>query len=80
MICRKVLRDFEKELREEYDKVLSEKLKEQYEAFAKFSQDQIRRQHDAITPSCKFSFYCFQNGNFFFKKIVVTLKKFLKLF
>lgn len=51
LICRKVFRDFEKELREEYDRVLSEKMHEQYAAFVKFSQDQIRKNCDATTPS-----------------------------
>ena len=37
------MREREEALREEYDKVLSEKLAEQYDAFVKFTYDQIQR-------------------------------------
>lgn len=48
-----MLREKESEIREEYDNVLTTKLAEQYEAFVKFTYDQIQRNYDA-TPSCKY--------------------------
>lgn len=56
MICERLLREQELEIREEYDNVLSAKLAEQYDAFVKFTYDQIHRnytQHNAA-PSCKY--------------------------
>jgi len=43
LICERLVREREEALREEYDKVLSEKLAEQYDAFVKFTYDQIQR-------------------------------------
>ncbi|XP_026472484.1 akirin-like [Ctenocephalides felis] len=50
MICEKMLREREIELREQYDRVLTAKLAEQYDAFVKFTYDQIQRRYEA-TPS-----------------------------
>lgn len=41
-ICQRMLDEREKELREEYGKILVTKLDEQYDTFVKFTQDQIR--------------------------------------
>lgn len=55
MICERMLREREVEIREEYDNVLSTKLAEQYDAFVRFTQDQIHRHYTNTTaPSCKF--------------------------
>lgn len=43
LICERMLKERERELREEYDKVLNTKLAEQYDAFVKFSYDQVQR-------------------------------------
>ena len=43
LICERLVREREEALREEYDKVLSDKLAEQYDAFVKFTYDQIQR-------------------------------------
>uniref|UniRef100_A0A1B6FFW5 Akirin n=1 Tax=Cuerna arida TaxID=1464854 RepID=A0A1B6FFW5_9HEMI len=51
LICRKILMDFEKDLRQEYEKILDEKLAEQYDTFAKFSQDQLQKRFNTMTPS-----------------------------
>ena len=45
MVCQRKLQEREEELREEYDKVLSGKLAEQYDAFVRFSRDQIERKY-----------------------------------
>lgn len=50
-----MLREKESEIREEYDNVLTAKLAEQYDAFVKFTYDQIQKNYDS-TPSCKLHF------------------------
>lgn len=50
-----MLRERESEIREEYDNVLTSKLAEQYDAFVKFTYDQIQRNYSSQTaPSCKY--------------------------
>lgn len=56
LICERMLREKECEIREEYDNVLTAKLAEQYDAFVKFTYDQIQRNFQA-TPSCKYTWY-----------------------
>lgn len=53
MICERMLRERETLLREEYDQVLTSKLAEQYDAFVKFTYDQIQKRYEAA-PSCKY--------------------------
>lgn len=48
-----MLKEREESLREQYDAVLNTKLAEQYDAFVKFTYDQIQRRYEAA-PSCKF--------------------------
>lgn len=43
LICERMLREREEELRQYYDRVLNDKLAEQYDAFVRFTQDQIHR-------------------------------------
>ncbi|XP_019851261.1 PREDICTED: akirin-2-like isoform X3 [Amphimedon queenslandica] len=43
MICQRMLKEREETLKAEYDKILSAKLLEQYDAFVKFSHDQVER-------------------------------------
>lgn len=50
-----MLKEREDELREQYDQVLANKLAEQYDAFVKFTYDQIQRRYEA-EPSCKYFF------------------------
>lgn len=47
LICERMLKDREDELREKYDAVLTTKLAEQYDAFVKFTYDQIQRRYEA---------------------------------
>lgn len=54
MICERMVRERETELREQYDQVLHTKLNEQYDAFVKFTYDQLQRRFDAAAPSCKY--------------------------
>ena len=55
MICERMMKDREDTLREQYDEVLNSKLAEQYDAFVKFTYDQIQRRYEAA-PSCKLFF------------------------
>lgn len=47
MICERMLKEREETLREQYDTVLTSKLAEQYDAFVKFTYDQIQRRYEA---------------------------------
>uniref|UniRef100_A0A182QLK0 Akirin n=1 Tax=Anopheles farauti TaxID=69004 RepID=A0A182QLK0_9DIPT len=47
MICERMLKEREDALREQYDAVLTTKLAEQYDAFVKFTYDQIQRRYEA---------------------------------
>uniref|UniRef100_T1PBY3 Akirin n=1 Tax=Musca domestica TaxID=7370 RepID=T1PBY3_MUSDO len=47
LICERMLKEREDELREKYDAVLTTKLAEQYDAFVKFTYDQIQRRYEA---------------------------------
>lgn len=49
-----MLKEREDSLREQYDAVLTTKLAEQYDAFVKFTYDQIQRRFEAA-PSCKWT-------------------------
>lgn len=42
-IVRRALEEKERRLREQYDRILQQKLQEQYQAFAKFNEDYISR-------------------------------------
>lgn len=66
MICERMLNEREEKLREQYDAVLTTKLAEQYDAFVKFTYDQIQRRFEAA-PSCKY--------NIKFKNIHILSKK-----
>ncbi|CAD7003393.1 akirin [Ceratitis capitata] len=50
LICERMLKEREDEIREKYNDVLTTKLAEQYDAFVKFTYDQIQRRYEA-TPS-----------------------------
>uniref|UniRef100_A0A672NY72 Akirin-2 n=1 Tax=Sinocyclocheilus grahami TaxID=75366 RepID=A0A672NY72_SINGR len=43
MICERLLKEREEKVREEYDQILTTKLAEQYDAFVKFTHDQLMR-------------------------------------
>lgn len=43
LICERLLREREEELRQQYDRVLNDKLAEQYNAFVRFTNDHIER-------------------------------------
>ncbi|XP_028809048.1 akirin-2 [Denticeps clupeoides] len=43
MICERLLKEREEKVREEYDEILTTKLAEQYDAFVKFTHDQLLR-------------------------------------
>jgi hypothetical protein len=51
LVCERLLKEREDQLREEYDKVLNEKLTEQYEAFLKFNYDQLNRRYGETAAS-----------------------------
>lgn len=52
MICERMLHEREHQIREEYDKVLNNKLAEQYDAFVRFSLDQLQKRFEtSAVPS-----------------------------
>lgn len=46
-ICERMLGERETAIREQYDKILSQKLNEQYDAFVKFTHEQIQRRFES---------------------------------
>lgn len=46
-ICERMLKERETALREQYDKILAQKLSEQYDAFVKFTHEQIQRKFES---------------------------------
>jgi len=52
LICERMLKEQETQIREEYDQILHMKLSEQYDAFVKFTYDQIQKRFEsAAAPS-----------------------------
>ncbi|XP_070567728.1 akirin-2-like [Ptychodera flava] len=51
MLCERLLKEREEQIREEYDKTLTCKLAEQYEAFLKFNHDQLHRRFGETAAS-----------------------------
>ncbi|XP_015591813.1 akirin-2 [Cephus cinctus] len=52
LICERMLKEQETQIREEYDQILTMKLSEQYDAFVKFTYDQIQKRFEsAAAPS-----------------------------
>lgn len=50
-----MLKEQETQIREEYDQILNMKLSEQYDAFVKFTYDQIQKRFEsAAAPSCEY--------------------------
>ncbi|XP_025834603.1 akirin [Agrilus planipennis] len=47
LICERMIRERENEIRQEYDSVLTAKLAEQYDAFVRFTYDQIQKNYQA---------------------------------
>lgn len=45
-ICERMLKERETTLREQYDRILSQKMSEQYDAFVKFTHEQIQRRFE----------------------------------
>jgi len=52
LICDKMIKEREQFIREQYDKILAEKLNEQYDAFVKFTHEQIKRRFE--TSQCSY--------------------------
>lgn len=46
-ICERILKERETALREQYDKILTQKMSEQYDAFVKFTHEQIQRRFES---------------------------------
>lgn len=51
LICERMIKERESQIREEYDKILTAKLSEQYDTFVKFTHDQVQRRFENCTPS-----------------------------
>jgi hypothetical protein len=52
LICERMMKEREQLIREEYDKILAQKLSEQYDAFVKFTHEQIQRRFE--TSQCTY--------------------------
>jgi len=48
MICARLIKEREEKIREEYDRILANKLNEQYEGFVRFTQDQLTRRFSEL--------------------------------
>lgn len=48
IICARILKEREEKIREEYDRILTNKLNEQYEGFVRFTQDQLTRRFSEL--------------------------------
>lgn len=80
MICESMLKEREDSLREQYDAVLTTKLAEQYDAFVKFTYDQIQRRFEAA-PSCElFSLPFIQSNHTYIKITYLFLCVYFVLF
>ncbi|RXN06152.1 putative arginine--tRNA mitochondrial [Labeo rohita] len=55
MICERLLKEREEKVREEYDEILTTKLAEQYDAFVKFTHDQLMRRFGEQPASCTYA-------------------------
>ncbi|XP_071956468.1 akirin-2-like [Antedon mediterranea] len=51
IICERILKERDCQMKEEYEKILNEKISEQYDAFVRFTYDQIHRQFGQSTAS-----------------------------
>ncbi|XP_054715710.1 akirin-2-like [Uloborus diversus] len=51
LICERMIKDRENQIRDEYDKILNAKLAEQYDTFVKFTHDQIQKRYESCVPS-----------------------------
>lgn len=51
LICERMIKDRENQIRDEYDRILNAKLAEQYDTFVKFTYDQIQKRFENSTPS-----------------------------
>lgn len=54
MICRRVVQEHEEQVREHFDKVLNNKISEQYESFLKFNHDQLKRRFENQVSDCSY--------------------------
>ncbi|TRY84467.1 hypothetical protein DNTS_035821 [Danionella cerebrum] len=52
LICERLLKEREEKVRDEYDQILTSKLAEQYDAFVKFTHDQLMRRFGEQPASC----------------------------
>lgn len=80
LICESMIKERENQLRERYESVLTAKLAEQYDAFVKFTYDQIQRRYEAA-PSCESFKHNFTSktllniSNSFFRPVVRLCEK-----
>jgi len=51
LICERMIKDRENQIRDEYDRILNAKLAEQYDTFVKFTYDQIQKRYENSIPS-----------------------------
>lgn len=51
LICERMMKERENQIRDEYDRILNTKLAEQYDTFVKFTYDQIQKRYESCIPS-----------------------------
>ncbi|KFM70861.1 Akirin, partial [Stegodyphus mimosarum] len=51
LICERMIKDRENQIRDEYDRILNAKLAEQYDTYVKFTYDQIQKRFESCVPS-----------------------------
>lgn len=51
LICERMIKERENQIRDEYDRILNAKLSEQYDTFVKFTYDQIQKRYESCIPS-----------------------------
>lgn len=80
LICERMLKEQETQIREEYDQILHLKLSEQYDAFVKFTYDQIQKRFEsAAAPSCtcafkyKFKIYLFTDTKQLLTSVIFSI-------
>lgn len=53
-ICRRIVQEHEDHVREQFDRVLTHKISEQYESFLKFNHEQLKRRFEREANDCSY--------------------------
>ncbi|KAK3098074.1 hypothetical protein FSP39_015915 [Pinctada imbricata] len=75
LICERMVKEREDQIRQEYNSTLTCKLAEQYESFLKFNHDQIQKRFGDAPVSCKSSIFIHSIRNRKMYRDVLTRRK-----